>query len=186
MKCVTVLLGILQNRRFPTRVQKTFHSMLESRSSTEVLYQNQVVILQIRLLTWQWYYILSVVIMLETTKKCGDLISASGSDSFTSCFDFLHCLLNLSIMDSSTIFQALPQAAYFLWSCDKVYHKQEICFLLYMRIVSWQYNPIGLKMTMYSYKWLWQWWASNDNKTEAYCHWGLKWHSCIFRIQSSL
>ena len=47
-------------------------------------------------------------------KKCGALISASGSDSFTSCFDFLHCLLNLSIMDSSTIFQALPQAAYFL------------------------------------------------------------------------
>jgi len=46
-------------------------------------------------------------------------------------------------MDSSTNFQAPPQAAYFLWSCDKVYHKQEVCFLLYFlgQIVSWQYNP---------------------------------------------
>jgi len=46
-------------------------------------------------------------------------------------------------MDSSTIFQAPPQAAYFLWSCNKVYHKQEVCFLLYFlgQTVSWQYNP---------------------------------------------
>ena len=46
-------------------------------------------------------------------------------------------------MDSSTNCQAPPQAAYFLWSCDKVYHKQEVCFLLYIlgQIVSWQYNP---------------------------------------------
>jgi len=29
-------------------------------------------------------------------------------------------------MDSSTNFQAPPQAAYFLSSCDKVYHKQEV------------------------------------------------------------
>ena len=33
-------------------------------------------------------------------------------------------------MNSSTNFQAPPQAAYFLWYCDKVYHKQEVCFLL--------------------------------------------------------
>jgi len=46
-------------------------------------------------------------------------------------------------MDSSNKFQAPPQAAYFLWSCDKVYHKQEVCFLSYFlgQIVSWQYNP---------------------------------------------
>ena len=46
-------------------------------------------------------------------------------------------------IDSSTHFQAPPQAAYFLWSCDKVYHKQEVCFLLFFlgQIVSWQYNP---------------------------------------------
>jgi len=46
-------------------------------------------------------------------------------------------------MDSSTNIQAPPQAAYFLWSCDKVYHKQEVRFLLYLlgQIVSWQYNP---------------------------------------------
>jgi len=46
-------------------------------------------------------------------------------------------------MDSFTIFQAPPQAAYFIWSCDKVYHKQEVFFLLYFlgQIVSWQYNP---------------------------------------------
>jgi len=63
------------------------------------------------------------------------------------------------LMDSSTIFQAPPKAAYFLWSCDKVYHKQEVCFLLYFlgQIVSWRYNPklFGLKLTMYSYKWSW-------------------------------
>ena len=49
----------------------------------------------------------------------------------------------LLAMDSSTNFQAPPQAAYFLWSCDKVYHKQEVCFLLYFlgQIVSWQYYP---------------------------------------------
>ena len=47
-------------------------------------------------------------------------------------------------MDSSTNFQAPPHAAYFLSSCDKVYHKQEVCFL-----------AIGLKLTMYSYKWSW-------------------------------
>ena len=46
-------------------------------------------------------------------------------------------------MDSSTTFQVPPQAAYFLWSCDKVYHKQKVCILLYFlgHIVSWQYNP---------------------------------------------
>ena len=46
-------------------------------------------------------------------------------------------------MDSSTNLHAPPHAAYFLWSCDKVYHKQEVCFLLYFlgQIVSWQYNP---------------------------------------------
>jgi len=48
-----------------------------------------------------------------------------------------------STMDSSTNFQAPPQAAYFLWSCDKVYHKQKVCLVLYFlgQIVSWQYNP---------------------------------------------
>jgi len=47
------------------------------------------------------------------------------------------------IMDSSTNFQAPTQAAYSLWSCDKVYHKQEVCFLLYFlgQIVSLRYNP---------------------------------------------
>ena len=45
-------------------------------------------------------------------------------------------------MDSSTNVQAPSQTAYFLWSCDKVYHKQEVCFLLYFlgQFVSWQYN----------------------------------------------
>jgi len=33
-------------------------------------------------------------------------------------------------MHSSTIFQAPPIAVDFFWSCDKVYHKQEVCFLL--------------------------------------------------------
>jgi len=53
-----------------------------------------------------------------------------------------HVIVN-SFMDSSENFQAPAQAAYFLWSCDKVYHKQEVCFLLYFlgQIVSWQYTP---------------------------------------------
>ena len=57
------------------------------------------------------------------------------------CLEVLRFLLDL--MDSSTKFQAPPQAAYSLWSCEKVYHKQEVCFLLYFlcQIVSWQYNP---------------------------------------------
>jgi len=33
--------------------------------------------------------------------------------------------------DSSTYIQPPIQAAYFLWSCDKVYHTQEVCFLLF-------------------------------------------------------
>ena len=51
--------------------------------------------------------------------------------------------LGLILMVSFTIFPAPPLAAYFLWSCDKVYHKQEVCFHLYFlgQIVSWQYNP---------------------------------------------
>ena len=46
-------------------------------------------------------------------------------------------------MDSSTNLHAPPHAAYSLWSCDKVYHKQEVCFLSYFldQIVSWQYYP---------------------------------------------
>ena len=43
----------------------------------------------------------------------------------------VRCQTNLGHMDSSTNFQAPPHAAYFLSSCDKVYHKQEVCFLLY-------------------------------------------------------
>jgi len=34
-------------------------------------------------------------------------------------------------MDCFTIFKLLPMRNIFLWSCDKVYHKQEVCFLLY-------------------------------------------------------
>ena len=36
-------------------------------------------------------------------------------------------------MDSSTNFQAPPQAAYCHWSCYKVYHKQEVCFFVFSR-----------------------------------------------------
>ena len=62
-------------------------------------------------------------------------------------------------MDSSTNFQAPSHAAYFLWSCDKVYHKQEVCFLfVFPRLdcqLTIQFQSIGLKLTMYSYKWSW-------------------------------
>jgi len=46
-------------------------------------------------------------------------------------------------IDSSTNCQAPPHAVYSVWSCDKVYDKQEVCFLLYFlgQTVSWQYNP---------------------------------------------
>ena len=65
---------------------------------------------------------------------------------WTSCWLILDTALSLvqvsSTMDSSTICQCPPHAAYILWSCDTVYHKQEVCFLLYFlgQIVSWQYN----------------------------------------------
>ena len=65
----------------------------------------------------------------------------------TACFHCKTVLLQYwhrgSFMDSSYKFQAPPHAAYFLWSCDKVYHKQEVWFLLYFlgQIVSWLYNP---------------------------------------------
>jgi len=40
-------------------------------------------------------------------------------------------IVDALLMDSSTNFQAPPQAVYLLRSCDKVFHKQEVCFLLY-------------------------------------------------------
>jgi len=71
----------------------------------------------------------------------------------------VHCSVYHTTMDSSTICQAPPQAAYFLWICDNVYHKQDVCFPLYFlgQTVSWQYNPnlLELKLTMYRYKWFW-------------------------------
>ena len=46
-------------------------------------------------------------------------------------------------MHSSTNFQAPPYVVDLLWSCDKVYHKQEVGFLFYLQgqLVTWQYNP---------------------------------------------
>jgi len=66
--------------------------------------------------------------------RCGDLYQLSSNERYT---------MDSSAMDSFTIYQAPPQAAYCLWSCDKVYHKQEINVLLYFlgQIISWQYNP---------------------------------------------
>jgi len=62
--------------------------------------------------------------------------------------DFLGAALGIStcitiLMVSSTNFQAPTHVAYFPWSCDKVYHKQEERFLLYIlsQIVTWQYIP---------------------------------------------
>ena len=37
-----------------------------------------------------------------------------------------------TIRHISTHFQASPNAVDFLCSCDKVYHKQEVCFLLHL------------------------------------------------------
>ena len=46
------------------------------------------------------------------------------------------------VMHSSKKNQDPPNAVDFLWSCDKVYHKQEVCFLLYFlgQIVTWKDN----------------------------------------------
>jgi len=48
-------------------------------------------------------------------------------------------------MHSSTNFQAPPNAVDFLWSCDKVYHKHELCFLLYFlgQIVTWLWLTVA-------------------------------------------
>jgi len=58
-------------------------------------------------------------------------------------FVYVQLIQTTDNLDSSTHFQAPSQAAYFLWSCDKVYHKQEVCFLLCFlgQFVTWQYNP---------------------------------------------
>ena len=60
----------------------------------------------------------------------------------TGCYLFL-LFVQPKPMDSSTNFQFPPQAAYFLWSCYKVYHKEEACILLYFlgQIVSLKFNP---------------------------------------------
>jgi len=52
-------------------------------------------------------------------------------------------LLSSTSMHSSAKFQASPISVVFLCSCDKVYHKKEVCFLLYLlgRNVTWQNNP---------------------------------------------
>ena len=52
-------------------------------------------------------------------------------------------------MHSSTIFQS-PHLSVAIPLCVKVYHKQEIYFLLYLlvQIVTWQYNPDVLELTM--------------------------------------
>jgi len=70
----------------------------------------------------------------------------------------LLCYLRFSI-HSFASFQAPPISVVFLSSYGKVYHKQEVCLLLYLlgQIVTWQYNPylLELKLTMYCYKWSW-------------------------------
>jgi len=45
-------------------------------------------------------------------------------------------------MYSSIYLQAIPNAVDFLWSCDKLYHKQEAGILLYFlgQLVTWQYK----------------------------------------------
>ena len=64
-------------------------------------------------------------------------------------------------MHNSANYQARPTAVDVRWYCDKVYHKQGVCFLLYFlgQIVTWQSNhnllPYGLKLTMYCYKCSW-------------------------------
>jgi len=46
-------------------------------------------------------------------------------------------------MHRSANFQAPPNALDFLWSCEGVSHKQEVCFILcfLFQFVTWQYNP---------------------------------------------
>ena len=64
-------------------------------------------------------------------------------------------------MDSSKNVQAPPQAAYFLWYCDKVYIVSQTGSMLssvFSRSdcqLTIKPLSIGLKMTMYSYKWIW-------------------------------
>ena len=44
-----------------------------------------------------------------------------------------------AVMHSSTNFQAPPISVVFYCYCDKFYHKQEVCFILYLlgQIVTW-------------------------------------------------
>jgi len=60
------------------------------------------------------------------------------------CFNLMTLVTSTTRgMHSSTNVQAPFNVVDFLWSCDKlVYHKQEVCFLLYFlgQIVTWRYN----------------------------------------------
>jgi len=62
-------------------------------------------------------------------------------------------------MHLSANYQAPPNALVFLWSCEGVYHKQEVCFLLFFSPsdchLTIQSQIIGLKLTMHWYKSLW-------------------------------
>jgi len=46
-------------------------------------------------------------------------------------------------MHNFSTLQSSPLFVVFLWSCDKVYHKQEVRFLLYLlgQAVTLHYNP---------------------------------------------
>ena len=56
----------------------------------------------------------------------------------------------------SANFKVPPTAVDFLYSCEGVYHKQKVWFILCFlgQIITWQYNPnfLDLNCPMYCYK----------------------------------
>ena len=86
-----------------------------------------------------WFHaVFSIMItaVIPPTKFLGSLVLSSTSPA-TDCFLTRASCLNGQFHN----FSSFSQATNFLWSFEKVYHKQEVCFLYFLgQMVSWQYN----------------------------------------------
>jgi len=93
--------------------------------------------------------------------------TVTGTEAYMYCCIYLvECFCNMLFimphqMHHFANFQAPPSAVDFQWSCEQVYHKQEVpvCFLLCFlgHIVIWQYNHMihWIKVDHVLYKWSW-------------------------------
>ena len=76
---------------------------------------------------WKVWYQKKIMLFQMVTISCWNLcIHVWAFNVMLSCLSH-----NGTINHSSANLHAPSHAAYFLWSCDKVYHKQEVCFFVF-------------------------------------------------------